>query len=262
MGDRASGPPVAGVQVCLLGSFRILKNTRAVAVRPGGKVEKLVGVLAMHAEGGLVRDELIDCVWPDTESSLAGQSLNSLIYSLHRSLSDALSGHSPVVRESGRYRLNIDGGVRIDVREFDDAVDMGDRRLRAGAAADAEFAYGSALELYAGDLAIGSGIEHVIERERLRARYLSVYARLADLHFAAGDYEQTLANALRLLAYDPCREDAHRAAMRCYVRLGQRAQAMRQYRICAEVLALEYDAHPEELTEDLYLLIRTAPGRV
>ena len=114
-------------------------------------------------------------------------------------------------------------------------------------------AYRSALELYAGDLTIGYSIQHVIERERLRARYLSIYAHLADLHFEAGDYEQTLVNALRLLAYDPCREDAHRMAMRCYVRLGQRAQAMRQYRICAEVLALEYDARPEELTEELHL---------
>ena len=81
----------------MLGSFRILKNAQTVAVRPGGKVEKLVGILAMHPEGGLVREELIETVWPDTESNLAGQSLNSLIHSLHRSLSDALSGHPPVI---------------------------------------------------------------------------------------------------------------------------------------------------------------------
>jgi DNA-binding SARP family transcriptional activator len=85
---------------------------------------------------------------------------------------------------------------------------------------------------------------------------------LADLYFAAADYERTLVNALRLLASEPCREDAHRMAMRCYVRLGQRAQAMRQYRICAELLALEYDARPEDLTEELYRLVRTDPGTV
>jgi hypothetical protein len=37
---------------------------------------------------------------------------------------------------------------------------------------------------------------------------------------------------------------------------------MRQYRICTEVLAFEYDARPEASTEDLYQLIRTEPGRV
>jgi len=50
--------------------------------------------------------------------------------------------------------------------------------------------------------------------------------------------------------------------MRCYVRVGQRAQALRQYRICREVLALEFDARPEESTEELYRLVRTEPGRV
>jgi DNA-binding SARP family transcriptional activator len=257
----AAANRAVGVQVCVLGSFRILKGRAPIAVRPGGKVEQLVGALALNTDG-MVRDELLGLVWPESESDLAAQSLNSLIHWLRRSLSDALAGLPPVLRQAGRYRLNTEGGVTIDVQAFDRAVDAGDRRSRTGQVNEAMYAYSDALRLYAGDLAIGSGIQHVIERERLRTRYLSVFARLADLHFADADYERTLVNALRLLACEPCREDAHRLAMRCYVRLGQRAQAMRQYRICSEVLAQEYDARPEDLTEELYRLIRTDPGSV
>ena len=254
-------PPAAGVQICVLGSFQILKGWSPLPLRPGGKVEQLVGALALNANG-LVRDELLGLVWPESEQDLAGQSLNTLVHWLSRSLSDALDGSAPVLRQAGRYRLNTEGGVTIDAQAFDAAVDAGDRRSRSGDVVEAMVAYGNALRLYGGDLAIGSGIQHVIERERLRTRYLSVFAGLADLHFAASDYERTLVNALRLLTCEPCREDAHRMAMRCYVRLGQRAQAMRQYRICAEVLALEYDARPEELTEELYRLVRTDPAAV
>lgn len=251
-----------GIQVCVLGSFRILKDGAPVSLRAGGKVETLVGNLALRDPEGLERDELIGLVWPDTEYDLARQSLNTLLHSLRRTLSDALAGDAPVTWRAGRYRLNTDHGVGIDVSQFDGAVDAGDRLRRSGNDLAAIRAYQAAIDVYGGDLAVGSAIQHLVERERLRARFLSVFARLADASFASGDYEATLENALKLLTYDPCREDAHRMAMRCYVRLGQRAQALRQYRICREALFVEFDASPEGATDDLYRLVRLDPGRV
>ena len=67
---------------------------------------------------------------------------------------------------------------------------------------------------------------------------------------------------VRLLGVDPCREDAHRMTMRAYVRLGARAQALRQYNICRLVLAEEFDATPEPATEQLFQLVRTDPGLI
>ena len=43
---------------------------------------------------------------------------------------------------------------------------------------------------------------------------------------------------------------------------GQRAQALRQYRLCREVLADEFDAVPEPATEELYEMLRMDPARV
>jgi DNA-binding SARP family transcriptional activator len=246
----------------VLGSFRILKRGSPVTVRTGGKVERLVANLALREPDGVPRDELIGLVWPDTDFELARQSLNTLLHSLRLSLSDALAGDSPVLREAGRYRLNTERGIGIDVTQFDGAVDAGDRLQRAGDRSAAIRAYRAAIDLYAGDLAVGSAIQHLLERERLRARFLSVYARLADVSFAEGAYDQALESGLALLAYDPCREDAHRMAMRCYVRLGQRAQALRQYRICQEALRIEFDAAPESATDELYRLIRLDPDGV
>jgi DNA-binding SARP family transcriptional activator len=76
------------------------------------------------------------------------------------------------------------------------------------------------------------------------------------------EYPAALAYALRLIACDPCREDAHRVVMRARVRQGERAQALRQYRLCERVLREEFDARPEALTTELFERIRVDPGSV
>lgn len=50
--------------------------------------------------------------------------------------------------------------------------------------------------------------------------------------------------------------------MRCYVRQGERAEALRQYRLCESVLRVEFDALPEPATTALFAQIRLDPGSV
>ena len=46
---------------------------------------------------------------------------------------------------------------------------------------------------------------------------------------------------------DHGREDVHRVVMRCYVRRGERAAALRHYQVCAHILRAEFDAAPEPI---------------
>ena len=241
-----------GILICLLGSFRVLKRGDPIPLRAGGKAEQLLGTLALGSSRGVLREDLWGQLWPDSEQSLAAQSLNTLVYSLRRSLGDAIAGRAPVVPREGAYRLNTEAGVALDVTEFDAAAETGDELALAGDLPGSIDRYEGALDLYGGDLAFGSDVKHIVERERLRSRHLSVLARLAENHFADGNFARALEGALQLLAHDPCREDAHRMAMRCFVRLGARAQALRQYRTCRAVLQMEFDAIPERSTEQLY----------
>jgi DNA-binding SARP family transcriptional activator len=71
-----------------------------------------------------------------------------------------------------------------------------------------------------------------------------------------------LEHAQCLLVHDPCREDAHRLAMRCYVRRGERAQAVQQYRLCEQILRAELDARPEHATMALFDQVRLNPDSV
>lgn len=101
-----------------------------------------------------------------------------------------------------------------------------------------------------------------VERERLRVCYLSLLAQLADYHYDQREYAACLTYAQRLLSIEPCREDAHRLLMRCYVQRGERAQALRQYHLCVVILRTEFDATPEAATTALYEQVRLAPESI
>jgi DNA-binding SARP family transcriptional activator len=250
------------VLVCLLGSFRLLKLGRPVSVRSGGKTEALLYTLALSRARGVSRDALLDAVWPGGDPALAAQSLNTLVYGLRKLLGDAIGGATPVLHEDGCYRLNAAAGVGVDTAWFDALASAGEQAAREGDGPRAVRCFSQAASLYHGDLSIGVDVDALVERERLRSRYLTLLARLADHHFERQDFAACLNRALQLLAIDPCREDAHRLAMRCYARRGQRGQALRQYRLCERVLSAEFDATPEPATAALFDRLRLDPASI
>ena len=250
------GAPV--ILICLLGRFQVLKGGHPLRVG-GRKSEALLRTLAFRPPYSVSRDELISVLWPNAAPKMAGQSLSTLVYGLRRTFGDTLGGAAPVLRAESGCRLNVEAGVGVDVALFDHFASEGDERLRSKHYAEAMAFYHAARDLYRGDLCDAPDADTVIERERLRARYLTVLVRLADLACDGGDYRAALRYALLLLAHDPCREDAHRMAMRCYVKLGERVQSLRQYRLCEQVLQAEFDVIPEAATKALYDQIRSHP---
>jgi DNA-binding SARP family transcriptional activator len=265
--DDAAAPGSAvsvshGVLICLLGSFRVLKLGRAVPFRAGGKAEALLTSLALRDRHHAPREALLDSLWPESDLARASRSLSTLVHDLRTLLGDALAGRAPVTPANGGYELNVVAGVRTDISEFDAVVAAGDQHKRDGDTSAAIRSYEAALRFYRGDVCSVRDVRAIVERERMRACYLSLLGYLADHHFTAADYPTALQHAVRLLRHDPCREDAHRLVMRCYVRLGVRAQALRQYRTCQEILEREFEARPEPATTTLFARIRADPDTV
>lgn len=250
------------VMICLLGQFRLLKAGEPLPMRHALKTQTLLSSLALEQDFAAPRDTLLTALWPNTDSALASQSLNSLVHSLRKQLGGQLGGASPVMYLDGYYRLNVEAGIGIDVRWFCALVNAGDQHTRAGRTLDAAESYRSAARLYRGDLCFANDVQALVEREHLRAQYLSLLARLADHHFDQAEYDQCLDYVSRLLTVDPCREDAHRLAMRCYARRGERTQALRQYQVCETVLRAEFDVAPEPATQQLHAQIRLSPTSV
>jgi DNA-binding SARP family transcriptional activator len=211
---------------------------------------------------GRTREELVMAVWPTADPGLGSHSLDVLLSALRRELSGALDGAPLVVRRFGRYHLNSEAGVVADVRLFEEAVAAGDRSSRSGEWLFAQKSYGLASSIYGGDLTVGTDVRSVLLRERLRGVVIGIHGKCAERAFQDGDYETALSLTQRILASDPCREDAHRMAMRCHVRLGRRAQAFRQFSLCRDLLRAEFDADPEPQTLALVDLVRTDPVSV
>jgi DNA-binding SARP family transcriptional activator len=257
--SAASGDPML---ICLLGGFRLLRYGQPADSLITGKAMTLLSTLALHLNTGVPRETLLEHLWPDNESGQSSVSLHSLIYSLHRRLRSEQFAEAPIVYANGSYALNVSAGVSTDVVRFDALVASGNRLAASGQELEASCQYERALALYRGNLTTGTDVYAVIERERLHANFLSILAWLADRSYQDADYPAALAQALRLLAHDPCREDAHRLVMRAYVRRGERAQALRQYRLCEIILRREFDAAPELATTALFNRIRNDPSSV
>jgi DNA-binding SARP family transcriptional activator len=256
--DTAASP----ILVCLLGTFRLLHTGHPVAIPCGGKIETLLGRLGTQFAHRVPRTVLLDLLWPASDSALAHQSLNSLIYSLHKLIGDALGGAAVILHEDGYYRLNMEAGIDVDVACFDSWANRGDQHVRAGDLARAATSYRKSVQLYRGDLSVEMDVGSVLARERLRTRFLGLLGYLADERYGAGDYGACLNHAWCLLGHDPCREDAHRVVMRCHVQRGERAAALRHYHVCANILRAEFDAAPELATTALFDQIRRQPSHV
>ena len=257
-GDAPSWP----VMICLLGNFRLLVAGELIPIHPGSKSEALLSLLALHSGRRMPREQLIQSLWPESDPALARNSLHNLVHHLNKLLGPALHGAAPVLHEDGYYRLNLAAGIGVDVISFDRLVEAGDQQLHAGDAAMAMRSYDRAAQLYRDDLQLATDEQTVMERERLRARYLTLLAQLAEYHYQEGAYSAALMYLWRLLERDAYREDAHRLVMRCYVRRGERAAALHHYQVCVDMLRTKFDAVPEAATVALFDQIRLDPDQI
>jgi DNA-binding SARP family transcriptional activator len=248
--------------ICLLGNFRLLVAGALVPIRASSKNEALLAHLALQSSRRISGERLVQVLWPESNLERGRNSLRNLVHHLNKLLGPALQGAAPVQHEDGYYRLNVEAGIGVDVMCFDQLVMTGDQEMQAGNEDAAFLSYRRAAELYRDDLCVAEDAQAVMERERLRARYLTLMAQLAEHHYRAGDYSVALEYLWSLLARDAFREDAHRLVMRSYVRRGERAAALHHYQICADLLRAEFDAAPEPATVALFEQIRDAPDQV
>ncbi len=250
------------VQVWLFGGLTVLKRGKPVTWRGGARTGALLLSLALEERRGVSRERLLAQVWPETEASLAVQSLHSLVHSLHRMLGDAIDGAMPVVHAGEIYRLNLEAGITVDITAFEALARQGNQAWQTGQWPAAADCYRQAVTLYRGDLHASTDDSAVVERERFRNSYLVMLGRLADMARRSSNYSSALDYASLVLKHDAGREDAHRTLMSCYARLGQRVQAMRQYLLCERLLRETFDAVPEPATRALYDRLRLDPGAV
>ena len=117
--------------------------------------------------------------------------------------------------------------------------------------------------MYRGDYLLEDLYEDwtMVERERLANAYMDMLDRLAASYLVSGRVRESVGACYRGLKKDRCHENSHRLLMTCYARMGQRAKAIRQYRLCESVMGQEYGTSPSPETRSLYENLLGGPTR-
>ncbi|MDQ3568913.1 MAG: winged helix-turn-helix domain-containing protein [Actinomycetota bacterium] len=256
---RVSGPrAVPDIQPSLwarcFGRFELFQDGEAVSLGRNGRAQTILKYLMTNRVRPVSQDYLMGWLWPESNAKKARWSLNSAMHALRKILGDCPTSSNYVLLDEGRYRLCPALRVSTDVDEFDDCYERGRFLERDGRMTEAASEYGEALALYRDDYLIEDLYEDwtMIERERLSNAYIDVLCRLASHYIETEQFQECIRACYLVLEKDRCHENSHRLLMESYARLGLRALALRQYRLCERVLDLEYGLKPSPETQALH----------
>lgn len=229
----------------LFGKFELRSALGAALPVPARKTRAVLAYLALSPSRSATRDRLAALLWADSSESHARQSLRQSLAGLRRILpADA----GLAIHARGDELVLADDVMGDDVSEFL-------RLLRAPTLESLR----DAAALYTGDLLEGFDARAaefddwlMQERSRLREIALDAMSRLLDRYSDAGQREPAIRLGIQLTGFDPLRERTHRDLMRLYASQGHHGAALKQYRICREILRRELGVDPEPATDALY----------
>ena len=252
------------IRIFLLGRFETVRGEKVLRAPdwPRRKAAALLQRLALSRR--LLRDEAIDFLWPEADSTSGANNLYRTLHALRQTLDTALGpGTAEAAFTFADGALTLTDSVWVDAHEFEQRTQSALLNLQSfgkhsqNAAQDkSPFSnLESAIELYVGDLLPDDVYADWLAapRESLRRLHREAQLKLAVHHRDTGnDCARALALLTPLVARDRADEVVHRELMRTYALAGRRHEALRQYQACVDALAIELDVPPEPETAALY----------
>lgn len=245
--------------VYCLGLFRVYQNEQQITDWRSTKGKTIFKYLIAHRERPIAKEVLMDTFWREAHPDAARNNLNVAIYGLRQAFRMARPSYSHIIFEYDSYMLNPELQIWVDYETFLENLSSGQKLEQRGELEGAMNLYSAAVAHYQGEFMEEDRYEDwpTSTREKLRENYLDLLDRLSRYYFDQTDTSTCTTMCRKILAVDPCREEAHRRLMRCYLHHGQPYLALRQYHLCEEALQKELDISPMEETLVLYQTIRT-----
>jgi DNA-binding SARP family transcriptional activator len=253
--EMSAGPSLA---IYCLGQFRVLQDDQNIEDWPSSKGKSIFKYLVAHHQHPIPREVLMELFWPEAHPDAARNNLNVSIYGLRQALRKIRPDYAHVLFRDESYLLNPDLHIWVDADQFVEHYKTGQSLEQRGELILALREYGAAESLYQGEFFEEDRYEDwpVPQRQLLQDDYLILLDRLSSIYFDQEDFAACVGSCHKMLAVEPCREEAHRRIMRCYSRQGQPYLAIRQYHLCVERLKEELDVSPTRPTEVLYQRVR------
>ena len=202
------------------------------------------------------REVLANLFWDDLPQTQAGGNLRVLIANLRKAIGPNLT----ITRQSIAFDrrsaftcdlTDLERGLTVAQRELAGDTGLG----KAGAANLAQLLADYQGELLPGFyLRGGQGFDEWLatEREWLWTRAITAVSDLSSAYLHLGNYQAGIAQAQRLVKFDPLREEGHQRLMQLLAADGQINAALAHYQRCVQLLAAELGLPPSPATTELF----------
>lgn len=176
------------------------------------------------------KEEIVATMWPDLELKHCNSQFHSNLHRLRQAVYVECLIHS-----NGRYGLNPSGSFDFDVATFQQLLAEGESYPRGSEQRASCFR--EALKLYRGPFAEEFYSEWTYTvRDQLMNRFLGASASLAGHYAGRGEYQTSIELCRGILAVDQYHEGATLELMSSLAAQGDLSEALRVYRVYAQLL--------------------------
>lgn len=246
-------PPLT---IYTLGRFAVYRGSELIAdlAWKRRKAKSLFKLLLLAPQGQLLKDRILEWLWPDQNPERAANNLHRTLFILRRvlepGLPNAADSHYVFFRD-GKLSLNLEVIAWVDVLEFERLIQLGRQE------SDSLPHYEAARGLYQGDFLPEDMYEDWADdyRRRYHSAYCALLQQMAYLYTQVAAYTEAINCWQDLLCLEPTHEEMHQELMRLYTQVGQRHQALQLYQHLCQTLQRELGVEPAAETTTLYQAI-------
>lgn len=244
-------------QVCIEGAGRLVTERDL----PGRQGRLAFAFLVVNRSHPVSRDEMMSVVWPDDPPVDSDTALSAILSKLRAALRTlgADARGCGIQSHAGTLALRVPGETWIDVEAAANAIDQAEGALRRedyrGAWGDANIAASIARRPFL-PRADAPWIE--ARRVSLRATLARALHCLTIISAHTNEPALALQHASELIEIEPFRETAYQQLMRLHADSGNRAEALRVFARCRDLLRDELGTSPSAQTEAVFLEILRA----
>ena len=217
--------------------------------------------LAAECPRPIGRDELVSVLWGESPPRRLDTAVAAILSKLRAALREAgLSARDAGIDvRLGSVTLRLPANTWIDIEEAANAIDEADGALRSRDLTRA-WSFANVVVAVARRPFLADEEAPWIEARRTRLRTLLARALHILSNISASNGESALAvqYATEIVDLEPFRETAYHQLMNLHVQMGNRAEALRVFARCRELLREELGADPSPETEALFLRILRA----
>lgn len=205
--------------------------------------------LAAHRHQPVRRDTLEDVLWPDGDAPDGDTTFSAVLSRLRGLLRKAGLTEATIDADHGAISLSLPRGAWVDLEAAANAVDLCEGSLRKG---DRTAAWGHAnVAIVIARRPFLAGAEAPwIEslRQKLQAIHVRALHGLVTISAANGEPAVAIQHAEEILTMEPYRETAYQELMRLHASTGNRAEALRVFARCQELLKSDLGTTPSPQT--------------